>query len=105
MWTEPSNLPKHICLYASSQPYVAFHSQMGSLKDVRNGLVKQLQRFDKIRVSSWRSPLFNILAPTAKSEQQQQKNGMPVAQSKKRQSVTPSEVFQDSDPEDDYDKS
>ncbi|XP_068672250.1 synaptonemal complex protein 3-like [Montipora capricornis] len=44
-------------------------------------------------------------APTAKSEQQQQKNGMPVAQSKKRQSVTPSEVFQDSDPEDDYDKS
>ncbi|XP_067043356.1 synaptonemal complex protein 3-like isoform X1 [Acropora muricata] len=43
-------------------------------------------------------------APPIKSDQQQ-KNGMPVAKSKKRQPVTPTEDFQDSDPEDDYEKS
>lgn len=45
-----------------------------------------------------------FLAPPIKSDQQQ-KNGMPVAKSKKRQPVTPTEDFQDSDPEDDYEKS
>ena len=55
-----------------------------------------------VETSSWHA--FSA-ASSVKSEQQQQKAGVPVAKSKKRQPVTPAEAFQDSDPEDDYDKS
>ena len=59
-----------------------------------------------VEKSSWHA--FSA-ASSVKSEQQQQqkqqKAGVPVAKSKKRQPVTPAEAFQDSDPEDDYDKS
>lgn len=64
----------------------------------------------KINVPETKLDLMKIhlgelfLAPPIKSDQQQ-KNGMPVAKSKKRQPVTPTEDFQDSDPEDDYEKS
>jgi len=47
----------------------------------------------------------SVKSDQPKQQQKAQKAGVPVARSKKREPVTPAEDFQDSDPEDDYDKS
>lgn len=50
-------------------------------------------------------PASSVKSDEPKQQQKSQKAGVPVARSKKREPVTPAEDFQDSDPEDVYDKS